>query len=53
MAKHKATLSAKLNFTNINFLNEKNTQCEEGGAHLRISYWHLLTNCVKAEKSGF
>ena len=24
--------------------NEKSHTCEEGGAHLRISFWHLLMN---------
>ena len=23
---------------------KENCTCEEGGAHLRISFWHLLTN---------
>ena len=27
--------------------------CEEGGAHLRISFWHLLVNFEKPEKSEF
>ena len=32
---------------------KKSHTCEEGGTHLRISYWHLLTNFEKAEKSDF
>ena len=24
--------------------NEKSHTCEEGGAHLKISFWHLLMN---------
>ena len=32
---------------------EKSHTCEEGGAHLRISFWHLLMNFEKPEKSEF
>ena len=29
----------------------KSHTCEEGGAHLRISFWHLLMNFEKPEKN--
>ena len=32
---------------------KKSHTCEEGGAHLRISFWHLLMNFEKLEKSEF
>ena len=32
---------------------KKSHKCEEGGAHLRISFWHLLMNSAKPEKSEF
>ena len=32
---------------------EKSQTCEEGGAQLRISFWHLLMNFGKPEKSEF
>ena len=32
---------------------KKSHICEEGGAHLRISFWHLLTDFKKVEKSEF
>ena len=34
-------------------LTKKSHTCEEGGAHLRISFWHLLMNFEKPEKSEF
>ena len=34
-------------------LTKKSHTCEEGGAHLRISIWHLLMNFEKPEKSDF
>ena len=34
-------------------LGKKLHTCEEGGAHLRISFWHLLMNFEKPEKSEF
>ena len=34
-------------------LTNKSHTCEEGGAHLRISSWHLLMNFEKPEKSDF
>ena len=30
----------------IRFYKISNT-CEEGGAHLRVSFWHLLTKMLK------
>ena len=32
---------------------KKSHTCEEGGAHFRISSWHLLMNFKKPEKSEF
>ena len=32
---------------------EKPHTCEEGGAHLRISFWHLLMNIEKPEIPEF
>ena len=34
-------------------LTKKPHTYEEGGAHLKISFWHLLTNFEKPEKSDF
>ena len=34
-------------------LTKKSHTCEEGGAHLRISFWPLLMNFEKSEKSDF
>ena len=34
-------------------VTEKSHTCEEGRAHLRISFWHLLMNFEKPEKSEF
>ena len=34
-------------------LMKKSHTCEEGGAHLRISFWHLLMNFEKPKKSEF
>ena len=28
----------------LNYKNQKSHICEEGGAHLKISVWHLLMN---------
>ena len=38
--------------TIIQVLKKSNTS-EESGAHLRISFWHLLMNFEKPEKSDF
>ena len=35
------------------FINEKSHTCEVGGANLRISFWNLLMNFEKPEKSEF
>ena len=32
---------------------EKSQTCEEDGAHLRISFWHLLMNFQKPENQNF
>ena len=34
-------------------LTKKSQTCKEGGAHLRISFWRLLMNFEKVEKSDF
>ena len=34
-------------------LTKKSQTCKEGGAHLRISFWRLLMNFEKVEKSNF
>ena len=34
-------------------LTKKSHTCEEGGTHLRISFWPLLMNFEKPEKSDF
>ena len=34
-------------------VKEKSHICEEGGAHLRISFWHLSMNFEKPENSEF
>ena len=34
-------------------LTKKSHTCEEGEAQLRISFWHLLMNFEKLEKSDF
>ena len=34
------------------FLKKSHT-CKQGGAHLRISFWHLFMNFEKLEKSEF
>ena len=35
------------------FFLKKSYTCEEGGAYIRISVWHLLMNFEKPEKSEF
>ena len=37
----------------IGAVNEKSHTCEEGGTHLRISFWHLLIHFKKNKKSKF
>ena len=39
-------------FPEVNPIHKKLHTCE-GGAHLRISFWHLLINFEKPEKSEF
>ena len=34
-------------------LTKKSHTCEAGGAHLRVSFWHLSMNFEKLEKSDF
>ena len=34
-------------------LEKKSHTCEQAGAHLRISFWHLLMNFEKLKKSEF
>ena len=42
------------NWDKISYSSTKNSHtCEEGGAHLRIIFCHLLTNFEKPEKSDF
>ena len=36
-------LMGDFNFDMLN-MQKKSHTCEEGGAHLRISFWHLLMN---------
>ena len=33
-----------VNFSNKNEKKKTSHKCEEGGAHLRIYFWHLLMN---------
>ena len=40
-------------FEKKEYVNKKSHTCEEGGAHLRISFWHLLMNFEKPEKLEF
>ena len=40
-------------FPEVNPIHKILHTCEEGGAHLRISFWHLLINFEKPEKSEF
>ena len=35
------------------FQSIRSHTCQEGGAHLRISFWHLLMNFKKPKKSEF
>ena len=40
-------------FSNVLIKLEKLHTCEEGGAHLRISFWHSLMNIEKPEIPKF
>ena len=54
--KHPSSLPIKMQeapFLEIIPRKKKSHTCEEGGAHLRISFWHLLMNFEKPEKSEF
>ena len=44
--------SQKVHISSHDVLQKSNT-CEEGGVHLRISFWHLLMNFEKSKKSEF
>ena len=46
------TKSQKVHISSHHVLQKSRTS-EEGGAHLRISFWHLLTNFDKPKKSEF
>ena len=48
----RVTKSQKVHISSHDVLQKSHT-CEEGGAHLRISFWHLLMNFEKPEKSEF
>ena len=44
---------SKINSIFSHFSKKKSHKCEEGGAHLKISFWHLFMNFKKHEKSEF
>ena len=50
-------MTRSLNFMLLLLLNQtfkkKSHKCEEGGANLGISFWHLLMNFEKPKKSEF
>ena len=48
----KVTKSQKVHISSHDVLKKSHTY-EEGGAHLRISFWHLLMNFEKLKKSEF
>ena len=48
----KVTKSQKVHISSHDVLKKSHTY-EEGGAHLRISFWHLLMNFEKLKKSKF
>ena len=48
----RVTKSQKVHISSHDVLKKSHT-CEEGGAHLRISFWHLLMNFEKPQKSAF
>ena len=48
----RVTKSQKVHISSHDVLQKSHTS-EEGGAHLRISFWHLLMNFEKPEKSEF
>ena len=48
----RVTKSQKVHISSHDVLKKSHT-CEEGGAHLRISFWRLLMNFEKPQKSAF
>ena len=48
----RVTKSQEVHISSHDVLPKSNT-CEEGGAHVRISFWHLLMNFEKPKKSEF
>ena len=48
----RVTKSQKVHISSHDVLQKSHT-CEEGEAHLRFSFWHLLMNYEKAKNSGF
>ena len=46
----RVTKSQKVHISSRHVLQKSHT-CEEGGTHLRISFWHLLMNFGKPKKS--
>ena len=46
----RVTKSQKVHISSRHVL-QKSHSCEEGGTHLRISFWHLLMNFGKPKKS--
>ena len=48
---YKADATAEPQQNSVKFIFKKLNTSEEGGAHLRIAFWHLLMNFEKSEKS--
>ena len=48
----RVTKSQKVHISNHDVLQKSHT-CEEGGTHLRLSFWHLLINFERPQKSEF
>ena len=48
----RVTKSQKVHISSYDVLQISHT-CEEGEAHLRISFWHLLMSLEKSKKSEF
>ena len=48
----RVTKSQKVHVSSHDVLLKSHT-CGEGGTHLRISFWHLLMNFEKSDKSEF
>ena len=49
----KSLVGILISFTQERIIKKHTQTCEEGGAHLRISFWHLLMNFEKPKKSEF